>query len=68
MNRAHYDPAGHAHFSHEEFERIGLRSTDREPLHVYCRKCGTEIDPLKPKLWGPRGWWECPRGCNTVVH
>ena len=50
-----------------EFERHGLQTTGREPLHVYCKGCGMEIDPLKT-VGQPRGWWLCPRGCNAAVH
>ena len=52
---------------HPEFERHGLQTTGREPLHVYCKGCGMEIDPLKT-AGQPRGWWLCPRGCNAAVH
>ena len=50
-----------------EFERLGLQRTEREPLHVYCKACGIEIDPLQT-AGQTRGWWLCPRGCNAEVH
>ena len=50
-----------------ELERRGLQSTGREPLHVYCKTCGIEIDPLQT-AGQPRGWWLCPRGCNVAIH
>src|SRR4029453_18339351 len=68
MDRSHYESARTLIFSREQFERLGLRSTAHEPLHVYCTTCGIEIDPLRRKSWGPQRWWQCPRGCNGRVH
>jgi len=68
MQKVEYKPARPFDFRHEQFERLGLRTTAHEPLHVYCLGCGVEIDPLKRQSWGPRSWWLCPRGCNGGVH
>jgi hypothetical protein len=51
----------------KDFERLGLQSTEHEPLHVYCKNCGIEIDPLR-RTGEPGVWWRCPRGCNARVH
>jgi len=43
-------------------ERVGAES------HFRCKKCGQEWSPnllSGGKL--PKGWWKCPRGCNSSL-
>lgn len=54
-------------FRREQFERLGLRSTMREPMRVCCSRCGAEIDPWKVLADdSPHNWWRCPKGCNQA--
>jgi hypothetical protein len=66
-NRSFRRLAGRFDFRDEQFERLGLHRTN-EPMHVYCDRCGGEIDPWRAFDGDPRSWWRCPRGCNEPRH
>jgi hypothetical protein len=45
---------------------IGIDLVGFPSVHLACRACGQHFSPLL-ETGGrlPRGWWQCPTGCNV---
>jgi hypothetical protein len=59
---------GPINFRREQFERLGLKRTMDEPMRVYCKRCGAEIDPWRAFAKTPEEWWRCPWRCDQKPH
>jgi len=48
-----------------ELRKFGITMTDKRSLRFVCNTCGMKWSPVLLKGGRlPRGWWECPEGCN----
>ena len=49
----------------QELAKVGVRVLDEISIHLGCKQCGREWSPLLRRVGRmPKGYWQCPEGCN----
>jgi hypothetical protein len=49
-----------------ELRKVGVEIICPDEKVLKCQKCGVVWSPnIRPGGRLPRGWWQCPNGCNT---
>lgn len=52
-----------------KLNRAGVELLDRATVLLRCRECGQRWSPsLQRGGRLPRGYWQCPRGCNLPAE
>lgn len=57
---------GPKRFSENELKKVGIQSVSMSTTMLKCSKCKATWSPnLREGGKLPKGYWQCPKGCNV---
>ena len=51
--------------SEYQLKKVGVRIVNPESLTIGCSRCAQSWTIRQKGLRLPKGYWKCPRGCNS---